>query len=117
MNGGASITINLDLNALAQRTLATRPAAIHVALEHVAEASAAQTPKDSEDLVKSQRVTPEAEITDSGSIHYDGPYARYQHEKLDLEHPVGNAKYLERPFQEEAAQAKKLVAHRIAGAI
>lgn len=117
MQGGVNVTVNLDLNAVAARTLAARPAAIHAALEHVAVASAVQTPKESEALVNSQKVTPVAEIEDSGSISYDGPYARYQHEKLELEHPVGNAKYLERPFREESEQAKKIVARDIGAAI
>ena len=117
MDGALAVTVNLDLNAIAQRTLAARPAAIHEGLLHVASVSGQQVPYESGDLLGSQRVTPVEEIEDEGEIGYHTVYARYQHEKLDLEHPHGNAKYLERPMLEEAEQTKKIVAKGIGDAI
>jgi hypothetical protein len=117
MDLGLSFTVDMDLTAVGARLLAAFPPAIHAGLEHVAEVSAAETPRDTEALVKSQRGTPEAEITDTGAISYGTGYAIYVHEILKNHHPVGRAKFLELPMKEEGGQAKKIAAHRIGEAI
>ena len=42
----------------------------------------------------SSRTTPEVEVG------YRAPYAAVQHENLEFNHPVGQAKYLEEPLRE-----------------
>ena len=38
------------------------------------------------------------------------PYAVYVHERLDLRHPVGQAKFLEEPFKAKASQIPERIA-------
>lgn len=114
MSGGIDWEIGIDLNALAKRTSAAIPAGIAKALEHVRGVSADQTPLETGHLVGSVNIDVEGR---EGSISYAGPYARYQHERLDLHHEHGNAKYLEGPMLSESDAAKRLVADEIKRAL
>lgn len=51
-------------------------------------------------------------------ISFNTPYAAYQHERTDLEHPRGGkAKYLEGPLTEHAPELAAFVAARVRAAI
>ena len=51
-------------------------------------------------------------------VHYDTPYARYQHERLDLRHKPGRrAKWLEKTLQEEANAVRSFIEREIRNAL
>lgn len=47
-------------------------------------------------------------------VAYDAPYAVYVHENLSARHPVGAAKFLERPMREGSRDLAALIESRIA---
>lgn len=49
----------------------------------------------------------------TGSIGYTAPHALPVHERVDIFHPVGNAKYLERPWRENRPKVTKLIELRL----
>lgn len=102
----------LQLRQLNAKLDAVIPAALAEGIEHIRAASAPLVPIETGRLVGSASVNVDAE-NDTASISYEGPYARYQHERLDLRHEHGQAKYLEQPMTTEKDKALDIVAHRI----
>lgn len=70
-------------------------------------------PVDTGTLMKSGAVSTD-ESTKIITISYNTPYARKQHEDNTLKHPKGGeAKYLERPFNEKKDQLEVVVGESI----
>lgn len=105
---------DVDFSDIEARLDAVIPAALGQGMEHIRQASAPLVPLETGRLVGSGAVHVDGE---EASLTYDGPYARYQHERLDLHHEHGQAKYLEQPLHTEAQQAVDIVAHRIRDAL
>lgn len=77
-------------------------------LEHVLGVSQEQVPLDEDTLQRSGKVDVDGL---DGSISYDTPYARRQHEELTWKHlPGRKAKYLEDPMNSERAVVLRLMA-------
>lgn len=104
----------LDLRGLSVDVDAVAPAAIAAGLEHIRTTSAPLVPIETGRLVGSAEVHVDG---DHGSITYAGPYARYQHERLDLHHAHGQAKFLEQPMHTEAETVLKIVADKLKEAL
>jgi hypothetical protein len=104
----------LDLSRLLAGVDAAAPAALGEAMEHIHQVSAELTPVETGRLVGSGTVHVEG---DTASLSYEGPYARYQHYRLDLHHEHGQALYLEQPLATEADKALGILANRIQEAI
>lgn len=102
------------LDALDERFAAATPEALGQGMEHIRGTAAELTPVETGRLVGSATVHVEG---DEASVTYDGPYARYQHERLDLRHEHGQAKYLEQPVRTEADTALGIVARRLGQAM
>lgn len=111
---GMTFQISIDLNRIAAAEPVFTPEAVGKAMEHVRGVSAEQAPVDTGRLVGSAEVSVEG---DTASLSYRGPYARYQHERLDLRHEHGNAKYLEGPLLAEAERCKQIIATEIRRAL
>lgn len=105
---------NLDFADLERRIEAATPEALGEGMEHIRGVSAELVPVETGRLVGSAAVHVDG---DTASITYDGPYARYQHERLDLHHEHGQGKYLEQPLATEAGTAIRIVANRIERAL
>lgn len=70
-------------------------------------------PVDTGTLQRSGHISTDAK-TQTTTISYNTPYARKQHEDTTLNHPKGGeAKYLERPFNEKAGQLTAFVEDEI----
>jgi len=106
--------IRFDFDAIEARIDAATPAALAEGMEHIRTASAPLVPVETGRLVGSAAVHVEG---DRAALTYDGPYARYQHERLDLHHEHGQAKFLEQPVATEAHTAVEIVAHRLGEAL
>lgn len=104
----------LDLRGLLVDVDAAAPLAIAEGLEHLRTTSAPLVPIETGRLVGSAEVHVDG---DQGSLSYAGPYARYQHERLDLRHEHGQAKYLEQPMETEAETILDIVAHKLKDAL
>ncbi len=107
-----SIEYKFELNVgeLVARIDGVTPEALGQAAEHIRQVAAELTPIDTGHLVGSAHV----EIDhDQAAIIYPGPYARYQHERLDLRHEHGQAKYLEQPMVTETEKALRIVAEQV----
>lgn len=78
------------------------PEALAQGAEIIRAAAAALTPVETGRLAGSAKVTVDG---DEAGITFDGPYARYQHERLDLKHEHGQAKFLEQPLHTEKDKA------------
>lgn len=102
--------MHLDLSALKAKAAAVAPEALGEGMEHIRSVSAPLVPVETGRLVGSADVQVDG---DQASLSYEGPYARYQHERLDLRHEHGQAKYLEQPLHTEADKALEIVAKRI----
>lgn len=106
--------INLDLAKLKHRVDEVKPEALAAGMEHIRQVSAPLVPVETGRLVGSAAV----EVTgDRASLSYAGPYARYQHERLDLHHQHGQAKYLEQPVLTDGGKAIEIVAEHIKRAL
>jgi hypothetical protein len=101
---------DLDFGLIDARLDAATPAALGEGMEHIRQVAAELTPVETGRLVGSAAVHVAG---DEASLTYDGPYARYQHERLDLRHEHGQAKYLEQPCRTDAAKAVEIVAQRL----
>lgn len=111
MNGDIRIDIaGLNLAQLERRVAEVAPEAVGAGMEHIRGASAPLVPVETGRLVGSAAVHVDG---DQASLTYDGPYARYQHERLDLRHEHGQAKFLEQPIATDARTAIQIVAQRI----
>lgn len=92
-------------------------AGLYAVGQNIRSTSMDKTPIDTGALKGSHYVT-EPEGPESGDPHViigcgggpAEPYAIVQHERLDLKHPEGEAKFLEKAAKEEAAGAQALVA-------
>lgn len=113
---GLVIRDGIDLAQLKVKALAALPDALQHGMEHIGEVSAQQTPIEEGTLVRSQKIEVDAE-NKRASMSYAGPYARYQHEKLELRHEHGNAKYLEIPLVTEYQTALGIIAQDIKAAL
>lgn len=106
--------IELDFTELDARIDQVQPAALAAGMEHIRIVSAPLVPKESGRLVGSAKVEVDG---DEASLTFAGPYARYQHERLDLRHPTGQAKYLEQPVLTDGEKAVEIVGEHIKQAL
>jgi hypothetical protein len=74
------------------------------ALELVKEEAVRRCPIDTGALRKSARVKIRG---NTGSINFGMSYAIYVHERLDLRHPVGEAKFLENAWRVKRAEFER----------
>ena len=82
--------------------------------EHVLEESTRIVPLQEGTLERSGVAHPPDTGTLRAAVSYDTPYAVYQHEGLDFNHPNGRqAKYLEGPANASVAVGRELVAREI----
>jgi hypothetical protein len=115
VNGELRIDVSgLDLERLITRVDAATPAAVGLGMEHIHQVSAELVPVETGRLVGSGAVHVDG---DTAALTYDGPYARYQHERLDLHHEHGQAKFLEQPVTTEQDTALAIVARRLKEAL
>lgn len=89
------------------------PIAVARGMEHIRGVAVTLTPKETGQLAGSAGVTVSG---DEAELLYPGPYARYQHYRLDLRHTVGQALYLEQPMRTEADTAMNIIADTLGGA-
>lgn len=86
--------------------------ALRDAAERVADKSDENAPKDTRDLVRSRRIEVD-EATMRAEISYgkglDDPRAVINHEKTEIRHKVGGAKYLERALASELPKVRKAI--------
>jgi hypothetical protein len=104
----------LNLDELVHRVDEIEPEALAEGMEHIRGVSDERTPVETGRLVGSSAVHVEG---DEASLTYDGPYARYQHERLDLHHEHGQAKFEESALADEGETAAGIVGRRILGAL
>jgi hypothetical protein len=115
VNGELRIDVTgLNLAQLIDRVDAVAPEAVGRGMEHIHQVASPLVPVETGRLVGSGTVEVDG---DTASLHYEGPYARYQHERLDLKHEHGQAKYLEQPVATEAQTAVDIIAHTIKDAL
>src|SRR6478609_5753083 len=101
---------HLDLSKLDIDIAAVTPQAVAAAGEHIRGVSVSRTPVETGRLAGSAAVHLDHQDGDAtASITYDGPYARYQHERLDLRHETGQAKFLESALISEADTALDMI--------
>lgn len=112
-----SLVINLsglDFDALDRRLDEATPEALALGMEHIRQVSDERTPVETGRLVGSSQVHVDG---DQASLSYAGPYARYQHERLDLHHEHGQAKFEESALMDEGGNALQIVARQLRQAI
>lgn len=111
MNGQLRVDVSgLNLRQLDRKVEEVAPEAVAAGMEHIHQVSAPLVPVETGRLVGSGTVHVDG---DTASLTYDGPYARYQHERMDLRHEHGQAKFLEQPVATEERTALQIVAERI----
>lgn len=111
---GLRIEKHLTIGRLHEVAAEALPPAVTQATEHVRAVAVARTPVETGRLAGSAAVHIEIDGDEvAGAITYDGPYARYQHERLDLRHENGQAKYLESALFSEADTALQIVADHV----
>ena len=90
---------------------------VNKAAERLRALAVEQTPVQDGILRGSAQVTPAVTGDVRAIVSFDTPYAVRQHEELGYQHPQGgNAKYLERPLQERAAELRGIIAAELRGA-
>jgi hypothetical protein len=104
----------LDVRKLTKAIDDAAPRALAMGAEHIRAAAVELTPVETGRLAGTAAVHVDG---DTASITYDGPYARYQHERLDLRHEHGQAKFLEQPLATEKDTALGIVAEQIRQAL
>jgi hypothetical protein len=116
---GLRIEKTLKLGHLKHAPVEVAPEALTEAGEVIRAVSVARTPVETGRLAGSATVSLEEVDGDQAvKIHYDGPYARYQHERLDLRHEHGGqAKFLESAMMDEADNALEVLARHIERAL
>lgn len=112
-----SFTSTLNLDGLTAEVLAAAPEALRTAMEHIREVAVELTPLEEGTLRRSATVHIHDTDIPTADITYDGPYARYQHEKLDLRHEVGQAKFLETALLAQSETAKQIIATALGQAL
>jgi len=104
---GENFSIHVD--KITDELMEAIPAATFKAMEHLREVAVSKTPIETGDLRASASVT--NMIDKHGArVYYPGPYARYQHYRLDLRHEEGQALYLEQPLVQETPKILEIVA-------
>ena len=98
---------DIDLSGLTDAVAATLTGPLTTAMEHIRQVAVSRTPIEEGTLRRSATVKVQGL---NASIRYDGPYARYQHEKLELRHEVGQAKFLESALFSESKTALNIIA-------
>jgi len=102
---------NLHFDHLHRAAEDMGPEALTQAAEHVGEVSAQLVPIEEGTLLRSQKI--EIDSATEASISYNTVYARYQHERLDLRHEHGQAKYLEQPMITEEPKVLEIIAEHL----
>lgn len=103
-------TSGLDFGKLTD--LSAREPALLEGAKVIGAASQLLVPKESDELAASMTVTAEG---NTAKIEYGTPYARYQHEGIEFNHPSGGqAKYLEQPMNSEKDAALQATADKLA---
>lgn len=90
---------------------------VNLALFRLRALSVPRAPLDRGPLRESATIDPATEAqleTTEGLLIYDTPYAARQHEELDYHHDDGEAKYVERPMTEHAAELQGIIAKEVA---
>lgn len=100
------LAIDAHLGDLEEAT----PEALVAGMEVIRAIAAPYTPVETGRLVGSASIAVDG---DDATLSYDGPYARYQHERLDLRHETGRAKYLELATIEGKDEAVRVVGERL----
>jgi len=104
---GENFSIHVD--QITDELMEAIPAATFKAMEHLREVAVSKTPIETGDLRASASVT--NMIDKHGArVYYPGPYARFQHYRLDLRHEEGQALYLEQPLVQETEKILEIVA-------
>lgn len=85
------------LRALARASLAATLEGMLIEAQKIEAAAAEQVPVDTGRLRSTHSVTADPSRT-GWVIGFGTDYAIYVHEDMEARHPVGNAKFLERPF-------------------
>lgn len=109
---GMRIEASLRTDRLLADLETTQPGALVKAMEVIRANAVANTPVETGRLAGSAAITVDG---DQATLTYDGPYARYQHERLDLRHETGRAKYLELAVIEEKDTALDVLGKALAG--
>lgn len=107
------VEVRLHPDRLLGELEALTPEALAAGGEVIRAAAAPKTPVETGRLVGSAAVVDEGD--DAVAVVYDGPYARYQHERLDLRHETGQAKYLEMAVIESGQDAVDAMAKVLRG--
>ncbi|MER7070967.1 hypothetical protein [Terrabacter sp. NPDC000476] len=108
----------INLGHLSGDVAAATPGAVAKGGEHIRGVAVSRTPVESGRLAGTAAVHLDHQDGDAvASITYDGPYARYQHERLDLRHETGQAKFLESALFSEADTALAIIAADIRRAL
>lgn len=102
--------VNLDLGRVRRAPEQVQDEALAQAMEHIRQVAVSLTPVETGRLAGSAAVHVEG---NEASISFEGPYARYQHERLDLHHEHGQAKYLEQPMRTEKDKALGIITQRV----
>lgn len=109
--------VDLDLKVDPTELAATQRAAIVAGLRHAAEETRtyaqALTPKDRGHLRASAEVSVDPAALEA-AISYNVPYAVFVHERLELNHPVGEAKFLEKALIAKAEDMQAILAKYLA---
>lgn len=99
-----TIRVNLDRAKIRSLSKNASKKGTWSALDHLAAVSKQQVPLDQGPLKNSCYVDV-ADDGSSGTVSYDTPYARRQHEELSYQHQRGRkAKYLEDPANDPTVQ-------------
>jgi hypothetical protein len=104
---------DLDLKINPAELNARQRQAVIAGLRHAAEETRTYavelTPKDRGHLRASAEVTVDP-ATLEAAISYNTPYAVYVHERLELNHKVGEAKFLEKAIAAKAEEMRAILA-------
>lgn len=102
--------LRLNIDEVLRGTRAGAARGLRLAAEHVLAESRRIVPLEEGTLERSGTATVD-ESALTAAVAYDTPYAIRQHEDLGQRHAPGrSAKYLERPFAEQAETVKALIA-------
>ena len=113
----ANFRFNWRGNQVARLVRETAFQAQHDGAEAILTDAIDETPIDTGTLRRSGTVT---DAPDDGLtfISFNTPYARYQHENLNLNHPRGGGpKYLENPFNRNKRAVVRLIGLRVRRAL
>lgn len=90
---------------------------LDAAADHLLEAAQEITPIEEFDLIDTGTATSDASQL-KAAVSFDGPYAVWQHEDLNLDHDPGrSAKYLETPFHGERDEILRIIAAELGASL